>query len=167
MGLETGNFRGAAFIKLRQVAPIRAGQLLPRRRVRRRPHGETRGGGRRHQMLPGGLRAGLRGGRGFPYRGYPSDSVPAGYRRQVSPRRPKLEPFTGIIDTILENDLRLLRKQRHTAQHIFQPLTDEHCFGVRYTIVKDNVGSTAIRRSPGGCGQCSGGAGSCLRLSRV
>ena len=28
-------------------------------------------------------------------------SVPPGYRRQTSPRRPKLEPFTGVIDQIL------------------------------------------------------------------
>ena len=29
-------------------------------------------------------------------------SVPPGYRRQTKPRRPKLEPFTGVIDRILE-----------------------------------------------------------------
>ena len=28
-------------------------------------------------------------------------SAPPGYRRQTSPRRPKLEPFTGVIDQIL------------------------------------------------------------------
>ena len=28
-------------------------------------------------------------------------SVPLGYRRQTPPRRPKLEPFTGVIDRIL------------------------------------------------------------------
>ena len=37
-------------------------------------------------------------------------SVPPGYRRQSTPKRPKLEPFTGIIDRILEDDLRLPRK---------------------------------------------------------
>ena len=31
--------------------------------------------------------------------------VPPGYRRQTPPRRPKLEPFTGVIDRILEDDL--------------------------------------------------------------
>ena len=30
-------------------------------------------------------------------------STPPGYRQQVSPRRPKLEPFTPIIDRILED----------------------------------------------------------------
>ena len=31
-------------------------------------------------------------------------SAPPGYRRQDPPRRPKLEPFTGVIDRILESD---------------------------------------------------------------
>ena len=52
-------------------------------------------------------------------------SVPPGYRRQTPPRRPKLEPFTGVIDRILEDDLRRPRKQRHTAKRIFERLRDE------------------------------------------
>ena len=66
-------------------------------------------------------------------------SAPPGYRRQTPSRRPKLEAFTGVIDRILENDLRMPRKQRHTAQRIFQRLRDEHGFGGGYTIVKDYV----------------------------
>ena len=66
-------------------------------------------------------------------------SAPPGYRRQTPPRRPKLEPFTGVIDQILTDDLRRPRKQRHTAQRIFQRLRDEHGFGGQYTIVKDYV----------------------------
>ena len=66
-------------------------------------------------------------------------SAPPGYRRQTPPRRPKLEPFTGVIDQILVDDLRRPRKQRHTAQRIFQRLRDEHGFGGQYTIVKDYV----------------------------
>ena len=31
-------------------------------------------------------------------------SVPPGYRRKKQPVRPKLDPFTGIIDQILEAD---------------------------------------------------------------
>ena len=34
-------------------------------------------------------------------------SVPPGYRRQGPSRRPKLEPFTGVIDAILEGDGRV------------------------------------------------------------
>ena len=64
-------------------------------------------------------------------------SVPPGYRRQNPPRRPKLEPFTGVIDRILEDDLGIPRKQRHTAQRIFERLRDEHGFAGQYTIVKD------------------------------
>ena len=32
-------------------------------------------------------------------------SAPPGYRRQDPPRRPRLEPFTGVIDAILEFDV--------------------------------------------------------------
>ncbi len=37
-------------------------------------------------------------------------SVPPGYRRQNPPKRPKLEPYTGVIDQIMVDDLRLPRK---------------------------------------------------------
>ena len=66
-------------------------------------------------------------------------SVPPGYRRQNPPCRPKLAPFTGVIDRILEDDLGMPRKQRHTAQHIFERLREEHGFTGQYTIVKDYV----------------------------
>ena len=42
-------------------------------------------------------------------------SVPPGYRRERPPRRPKLEPYTGVIDRILDEDLGLPKKQGHTA----------------------------------------------------
>ena len=64
---------------------------------------------------------------------------PPGYRRQTPPRRPKLEPYTGVIDRILEEDHKVPRKQRHTAKRIFERLRDEHGFGDQYTIVKDYV----------------------------
>ena len=66
-------------------------------------------------------------------------SVPPGYRRQNKPRRPKLEPFTGVIDQILEKDDLVPRKQRHTAKRIYERLRDEHGFDGGYTIVKDYV----------------------------
>ena len=47
-------------------------------------------------------------------------SAPPGYRRQNPPQRPKLEPFTGIIDRILESDLGVPRKPRHTAKRSFE-----------------------------------------------
>ena len=66
-------------------------------------------------------------------------SVPPGYRRQAAPRKPKLEPCTGIIDHILDDDHRVPRKQRHTAKRIFERLRDEYGFDGGYTIVKDHV----------------------------
>ena len=66
-------------------------------------------------------------------------SVPPGYRRQDPPRRPKLEPFTGVIDAILEADRQVPRKQRHTAKRIFERLRDEYGFDGGYTTVKDYV----------------------------
>jgi transposase len=66
-------------------------------------------------------------------------SVPPGYRRSRPPARPKLDPFTGIIDRILEADRLVHRKQRHTAKRIFERLRDEHGFTGGYTIVKDYV----------------------------
>ena len=68
-----------------------------------------------------------------------SYSVPPGYRRQNPPKRPKLSPYTGVIDRILEDDLRRPRKQRHTAKRIFERLRAEYGFDGRYTIVKDYV----------------------------
>ena len=66
-------------------------------------------------------------------------SAPPGYRRQDPPRRPKLEPCTGVIGAILEADRQVPRKQRHTAKRIFERLRDEHGFTGQYTIVKDYV----------------------------
>ena len=68
-----------------------------------------------------------------------SNPVPPGYRRQRPARRPKLELFAGIIDRILEEDLSLPRKQRHTVKRIFERLREEHGFDGGYTIVKDHV----------------------------
>ena len=61
-------------------------------------------------------------------------SVPPGYRRQVPPRRPKLEPFTGVIDHILDEDHRVPRKQRHTTKRIFGRIRDEYGFDGQYTM---------------------------------
>ena len=51
-------------------------------------------------------------------------SVPPGYRRQNPPKKPKLSSYTGVIDRVLEDDLRRPRKQRHTAKRFFERLRD-------------------------------------------
>ena len=51
-------------------------------------------------------------------------SVPPGYRRSRPPARPKLDPFTAIIDGIVAADEGRLRKQRHTAKRIFERLRE-------------------------------------------
>ena len=44
------------------------------------------------------------------------------------PRRPQLEPYTDIIDRILEDYDRAPKQQRHTAKRIFGRLKAEHGF---------------------------------------
>jgi transposase len=66
-------------------------------------------------------------------------AVPPGYQRTAAPVRPKLDPFTGIIDQILEGDKRRIKKQRHTAKRIHARLRDEHGFTGGITIVTDYV----------------------------
>jgi transposase len=66
-------------------------------------------------------------------------SVPPGYRRQQPAKRPKLDPWVGVIDAILKEDRERPRKQRHTAKRIHQRLREEHGFRGGYTIVKDYV----------------------------
>ncbi len=68
-----------------------------------------------------------------------TNPAPPGYRRKRPPHRPKLEPYTGVIDGILEDDLSAPKKQRHTAKRIFERLKKEHGFDGGYTIVKDYV----------------------------
>jgi transposase len=66
-------------------------------------------------------------------------SVPPGYRRSLPPARPKLDPFVGIIDRILEEDKGRPAKQGHTSKRIFERLRDEHGFVGGVTIVKEYV----------------------------
>ena len=66
-------------------------------------------------------------------------SVPPGYRRTKPPARPKLDPFTPIIDRMLEADRSAPPKQRHTAKRIYERLRDEHGYGGGYTTVKTYV----------------------------
>ena len=64
-------------------------------------------------------------------------AVPPGYQRQQPIKRPKLGPWVGVIDAILEDDKQRPAKQRHTAKRIFERLREEHGFTGGYTIVKD------------------------------
>lgn len=66
-----------------------------------------------------------------------SYSTPPGYRRQSPIRRPKLDAFVATIEHWLEEDLKVARKQRHTAKRVFDRLRDEHGFAGGYTIIKD------------------------------
>jgi transposase len=66
-------------------------------------------------------------------------SVPPGYRREQPVKRPKLGPWLGVIDAILEEDKSNPVKQRHTAKRIFDRLRQEYAYTGGYTIVKDYV----------------------------
>ena len=55
-----------------------------------------------------------------------SFSVPPGYRRQQAVKRPKLDPWVGVIDAILEDDKQRPAKQRHTAKRVWERLKEEH-----------------------------------------
>jgi transposase len=74
-----------------------------------------------------------------------SFSVPPGYRRQQAVKRPKLDPWVGVIDAIVEEDKARPAKQRHTAKRVFDRLREEHQFTGGYTIVKDYLRSAAQR----------------------
>ena len=46
-------------------------------------------------------------------------AVPPGYQRNKPPARPKLGPWLGVVDQILEDDQSQPKKQRHTARRIY------------------------------------------------
>ena len=72
-------------------------------------------------------------------------SAPPGYQRQQAVKRPKLGPWLGVIDAILEEDKARPAKQRHTATRIFERLKAEHGFSGCYTIVKDYIHVAELR----------------------
>ena len=71
-------------------------------------------------------------------------SLPPGYRRQKAVQRPKLGPWLGVIDAILQDDQQRPKKQRHTAKRILERLRAEHGYTGGYTIVKDYVRATKL-----------------------
>ena len=69
---------------------------------------------------------------------------PPGYRR-TKPKRPSiLEPLLPVLHQILEDDKKAPKKQRHTAQRIFDRLKAEHGYEGGLTTVK--VAVSAWRR---------------------
>ena len=72
-------------------------------------------------------------------------AVPPGYQRNKPPARPKLGPWLGVVDQILEDDQSQPKKQRHTARRIYDRLKQEHAFTGGYTIVKDYVRAARLR----------------------
>src|ERR671932_1232708 len=75
-----------------------------------------------------------------------SFSVPPGYRRSQPPKRPKLDPFVGIIEQILDADQGRPAKQRHTVKRLFERLRDEHGYAGGLTIGKDYVHAARQRQ---------------------
>jgi len=73
-------------------------------------------------------------------------------RQPLPPRASKLDVFKPVIDEILRADLDAPRKQRHTAQRIYDRLIDEHGMSeVSYPIVRRYVAQRApqIRAAAG------------------
>ena len=46
----------------------------------------------------------------------PKRSAPPRYQRSEPPRSPKLDPFKGVIDQSVQDDLKIPKKQRHMAK---------------------------------------------------
>ncbi len=72
-------------------------------------------------------------------------SIPPGYGRKKPVVKPKLGPWLGIIDQILEDDKTQPKKQRHTSKRIWDRLKAEHAFAGGYTVVKDYVRDARVR----------------------
>jgi transposase len=66
-------------------------------------------------------------------------ALPPGYTRSQPLHRPKLGPFVELIEQILAEDQKQPRKQRHTAQRLFDRLKAEYGYDGGYTVVADYV----------------------------
>jgi transposase len=64
---------------------------------------------------------------------------PPGFQAAAPRAKPKLGPFLPIIHQILDADRTAPRKQRHTAERIFQRLRDEHGYAGCASIVRAAV----------------------------
>ena len=70
--------------------------------------------------------------------------VPSGYRRKKPPRRPAIEPYRAWIDAWLEEDQSRPRKQRHTAERIYERLRAEHGYAGSSSAVRRYVASRKV-----------------------
>jgi len=70
---------------------------------------------------------------------------PPGYRRAKPRPEPKLGPYVGRIEAMLDADRAMPKKQRHTAQRIFERLREEGYPG-GYTQVRLKVRELKQRR---------------------
>ena len=71
---------------------------------------------------------------------------PPGYRLSQPRSKPVIEPVRHIIDAWLEQDQRARRKQRHTAQRIYERLRDEYHFKGHPSTVRAYVASVRHRK---------------------
>jgi transposase len=68
-----------------------------------------------------------------------ANSQPTPYTRSKPPPAPALGSFYEFIDTVLQEDEKAPRKQRHTAMHIFRRLQSEKAYGGSYDQVRRYV----------------------------
>ena len=73
------------------------------------------------------------------------NAQPPGYRRTARVARPRLDPFMVWITETLTADQGKHRKQRHTAQRLFERLRDEHGYTGGATVVRDVVREHKVR----------------------
>lgn len=66
-------------------------------------------------------------------------AIPPGYRRTVPAACPVMDKFGSIVDAWLQQDRQRPRKQRHTAQRIYERLRDEHQFAGSSSTVRRYV----------------------------
>ena len=78
-------------------------------------------------------------------------SAPPGYRRQQPAKRPKLDPWVGVIDAILEEDRERPRKPNRLFQHIPVQIaasqnTQQICPLQSVVVPGHSVNRTAVKR---------------------
>ena len=70
-------------------------------------------------------------------------SVPPGYQRTKKPER-KIDAYRDWIAEVLKSDMKVPRKQRHSAKRIWERLREEHDFDGGYTVVKEVVAELKV-----------------------